>query len=155
MDEQTTLNGKAHPARDLKEHLLDMTRDAGRIAELQSRLLMAEWRRAKGRMLAAAGLGAAAVVLTAAALPVTIGGVGMLLAETTELSVAGGLLCAAAGTVVLSGVLLASGWYQLRRQAAAWERSKIELRESAQTLRTAMAQAFARADRSDDESYEP
>jgi hypothetical protein len=141
MDQQTTLNDSASPARDLKEHVAGMTRDVGHIAELQSRLLLAEWKQARGKLICAVGCWAIAIVIVAAAMPVVIGGLGWWLAEVTELSVAGGLLSAAGIAVLLALVIAAFGYWQYRRQSVVWEQAKCELAESARAVRSAFSNA--------------
>jgi hypothetical protein len=141
MDYQTTLNGSASPARDLKEHVAGMTRDVGHIAELQSRLLLAEWKQARGKLLCAFGCWAIASSICAAAMPIAIGSLGWWLAETTELSVAGGLLCAAAIAVLLASAIGAFGYWQFRRQSSIWNQAKCEVAESLQAVRAAFSSA--------------
>ncbi len=139
MDQQTTLNDRASPARDLKEHVAGVTRDVGHIAELQSRLLLAEWQQARGKLMCAVGCWAIAAVIAAAATPVVIGGAGWWLAEATELSVAGGLLSAAGIAVLLALAIAAFGYWQFRRQSAVWQQAKCELLESARAVRAAFS----------------
>ncbi|MEX2113412.1 MAG: phage holin family protein [Pirellulales bacterium] len=143
MDQQTTLNGSEHPAQDLKEHVAGMTRDVGHIAELQSKLLLAEWREARGRLYCAMGCWLTATAFVGAALPVAVGGCGLWIADSTELGIAAGLLCAAAGAVALASVLALVGWLQFRRQSAVWEQARQEIIESARAVRAAFSNAVA------------
>ncbi len=149
MDQQTTLSDAESPAHDLKEHIAGMTRDVGQIADLQSQLLLAEWREARGRLVCALGCWLTAAVVVVAALPVGVAAGGLWLADVTELSMAGGLLCAAAGTVALAMVLVLAGWLQFRRQSAVWQQARREIVESARAVRAAFSNALTtpKADR--------
>jgi hypothetical protein len=61
----------------------------------------------------------------------------VFLAEATDLSVAGGLLVAAAGAALIVFGLAVVGWIQLKRQKTAWQESKDELRQNLRALREA------------------
>jgi hypothetical protein len=148
MDQQTTLNGAAgngaaRPAHDLKAHVAGITRDVGRMAELQARLLLADLRQARARIMAAVICWVATAALALAALPVAVAGLGLWLADSTALSTAGGLLCAAAVAAALMMGLALAGHVQFRRQRDAWQRSSRELVANLHALRAAFARGMA------------
>jgi hypothetical protein len=135
MDYQTTLDDSGP---DLRAHLAGMARNVTRIVELQARLMMADLRGARRAMITAAVCGSAALAVSSAALPVAIAGLGLLAAEMTPLSVAGGLLTAALVALIVAASLGAYGLRQLSRQRAAWESSKRELQTNLVALRHAL-----------------
>jgi hypothetical protein len=134
MDQQTTLNGTGRTARDLKHRLGGMARDIGHITELQAQLMIADWRRTRTLLVCTLGCWLTAAVLLLAALPVALVGLGIWLADATRLSVAGGLACTAGGAAVMTAALVATGWLQLRRQLAGWDRTRRELRANRAAL---------------------
>jgi hypothetical protein len=135
MDHQTSLNGSTGSARDLKAHLGDMVRDVARIAELQVQLLSAQLHQSRERIVRGAICWAAALVLFAALLPPAIAGCGLWLADATELTPAGGILCAVGSVAIVVAVLARVGWTHFQGQLAMWEDSQRELRENLAALR--------------------
>ncbi len=144
MDQQTALNGSDRPARDLKEHLSGMFRDASRLADLQVRLLVAELRQSRAALLCAVGCWLTACLMLLAMLPIAFAGLGLWLADVTQLTVAGGLATVAAAVSVLAGSLGVVGWWQFCKQVAAWERTRRELRDNIQALRHAFSSRAGR-----------
>ncbi|MEX0677415.1 MAG: phage holin family protein [Pirellulales bacterium] len=145
MDHQTTLNGSDRPARDLTEHLGGMARDVGRIAELQARLVAADLRQSRLALLCTAGCWVTAGLLWVAMLPIALTALGLWLADVTQLSLAGGLVCVAGGVAVLAVTMVVAGWVQFRKQFATWERSRKELRDNIQALQQAFSNRASRA----------
>ena len=90
MDHQTALNGSDRPSHDLNEHLGAMAHDVGRLAELQARLVVADLRQSRAALLCTSGCWLTASMLFVATLPIALAGLGLWLADVTELTVAGG-----------------------------------------------------------------
>ena len=142
---EATLNENGHHSvHDLKMHLRGMARDVGQMAELQAKLFFADLEQAHAGLVLAACCWLAALVLSLALLPVLVAGVGIFLSDVTRLTVAGGLLVAAAGAAAIVVGLAVGGWVQLRRQRVAWEESKAELRNNLHALRRRLARIRAR-----------
>ena len=134
MDYQATLNGAQRPGRDLRTHLSGLIRDVGRIADLQARLVAAELRQSRSALLCSAGCWATAGLLLVAMLPIALAALGLWLADSTELTAAGGLACVAAAATAMAIALAYVAVVQFRKQREAWERSRIELLESVRAL---------------------
>ena len=150
MDQQTTLENSTETTRDFTARLAGMARNLARIVELQARLLAADIRRSQRGLAVTALFAALTLLLLLVAAPVALAGLGLLLAETTELSTAGGLLVAAALAVVTALACAGFGYYQWIRQREMWKASKRELQSNLEALRQAMA---VPSDRETDELY--
>lgn len=134
MGYQTTLNGTQRAGRDFRAHFSGLARDVGRIAELQARLVAAEMRQSRSALLCSAGCWATAGLLLVAMLPIALAALGLWLADSTVLTVAGGLACVAAAATAMAIALGYVALAQFRKQREAWERSRIELLESVRAL---------------------
>jgi cell division protein FtsW (lipid II flippase) len=114
----------------VEQRMAAIAQDLADIAELHLRLLAADLRAIKRGSSIAAVLLVVALVLLGAAVPTAVIGVGILIAEQTELSMAGGLFLAAALSIAIAAATAAAARWQFRRQRDGLHRSREQLRTS-------------------------
>jgi uncharacterized membrane protein YqjE len=118
------------PNQAVEQRMAAIAQDLSEIVELHLRLLAADLQAIKrGSSIAALLLGMS-LVLFAAALPTTMIGLGILIAEQTELSLAGGLFLAAALSLAAAAAAAVLARWQFRRQRSGLQRSREQLRTS-------------------------
>lgn len=130
MDRETTVNGRddhGSPSQALAQSAAGITHDLLTIAELQTRLLVADLRRLAQAALWGLAAWVAAVALLFALVPTALAGAGLLLAAALDQSPGVGLLWVALGATIVLAILIVVGWWQFRRQLESLQRSRQEL----------------------------
>ena len=118
------------PNQAVERRMAAIAQDLSEIVELHLRLLAADLQAIKrGSSIAALLLGIS-LVLFAAALPTIMVGLGILIADKTELSTAGGLFVAAALSLAVAAAAAVLARWQFRRQRSGLQRSREQLRSS-------------------------
>lgn len=131
MDHQTKIserNGSPKAAsKGLARDVGEFAHDVFTLADLQAQLFIADVQECGQRVLVPGLVLVCGAALGLACFPVGLAALALLVIQVFETSYAAGFLLAVAVGAVLSGLLCAIGWFQVRERAAVLRRSQQEL----------------------------
>ncbi len=115
-----------------------VARDVLDLCELQMQLLAVDSQAAKRELVRAIVCAFVAAVLVGTALTLLLAGVGVVLAEMTQLSVGGGLLVAGGVTMAIIAILLMVAWAAVKAASASMKETKSEFAENLRWLKATL-----------------
>ncbi|SIO66757.1 Putative Holin-X, holin superfamily III [Singulisphaera sp. GP187] len=112
--------------------------DVATLAELQLKLAALDFKETSARALVPLALVVVALVVILGSVPVAIGGVALLIAQVTQLSIGGALLVTAIVTLGLASVVVVVAGRKLGASLEGFQRSRDELIRNISWIRTVL-----------------
>lgn len=141
MVDQTKMNGRHNetsPAAGVGRNLADLSHDLLTLAELQGRLLMVDFAEGKSNSIVPLILIVVGCLLALGALPVFLLAFGWMLVNLAGMSEHAAFFVVSIAAIVLAGAAVWGGYRMLTSALAVLSRSRQELHENLQWIKTAL-----------------
>jgi uncharacterized membrane protein YqjE len=140
MDDQTKVTDGATngSTENMVGSIADFGNNVATLAELQLKLAALDFKETAAQALIPLALAVVGLVVLLASVPVAIGGVALLIAQATTLTIGGALLLTALVTLVLAAVVVVVAGRKLAAALAGFQRSRDELIRNISWIRTVL-----------------
>jgi hypothetical protein len=142
VDQAQQVNGNGRggetPPRAVARSAGELVHDLVTLAELQGRLALVDARDGVNRLMLAAAMVVAGVLIALGCIPIALAALALLLVETTTLTQVQAFGIALAIGVVLAGLLVGIGLYVLRQRSNMFERSRAEWQQNLRWAKDAL-----------------